>query len=90
MAECQMNQKYVNPIWERGLYDPLPNIRYMAIKRANDEYFGPRGIKVFQRMLRDPHVSVRVQAARTLVWGYKRPNLVPIVRWHEAQHAEQE
>lgn len=88
--EYQMKQKYVNPIWERGLYDPLPNVRYMAIKRADDKYFGPRGIKIYQRMLRDPHKSVRAQAARTLVWGYRRSDLVPVVRWREARYGERE
>ena len=42
-------RKYVNPSWERALYDSLPVVRQLAIRRAD---LGAKGIRIYQRMLK--------------------------------------
>lgn len=73
-ADCNLKAKYVSPIWERALYDPLHTIPELAIKRAN---IGKKGIKVYHRMIRDPDQAIQIEAARRLMRTYNRPDLVP-------------
>lgn len=82
----QLKLKYVCPIWERALYDPMPRVRELAIKQIGLD-LGTKGIPILRRMLRDPDEGVRITATRALSRTYNRPYLVPIVRLLEAQHA---
>jgi hypothetical protein len=80
--------RYVSPIWERALYDPLPAVRRLAIKHVD---LGSDGIKVYRRMLRDPDSTVRIAATRRLMGRkYNRPDLVPKWLQHQAVHGEYE
>lgn len=74
--EMLLGRKYVNPIWELALYDSLPVVRQLAIRRAD---LGANGIRVYQRMLRDPNQEVKIAAARQLMGSYyNRRDLVPM------------
>lgn len=72
--ELAFRRKHVDAIWERALYDPLPEVRRLALRFS----WLPAGeVRVYRRMLRDPDIEVRLAAARVLMWRYHRPDLVP-------------
>lgn len=87
-GKAMLYTRYVSPIWERGLYDRSAIVRRVAIREVAWRSLGARGIPLFRRMLRDPGLAVRREAARRLVGGYKRPDLVPPALRNEALHGE--
>jgi hypothetical protein len=85
-ANCKLLERYVYPIWERGLYDSSEEVRWMSIRHANHRYLGSRGIKIYRRMLRDPYESTRFKASWELS-SYGRPDLVPIALRRKAERS---
>ncbi len=71
-------RRYIGPLMMRGLKDTCDDIRLIAVSSVCRMYApAPELVDILRPLLHDSDARVSCTAGRTLLWTYRRPDLVP-------------